>query len=316
MDTADISVVIDVYEMEEDIAAFIRAVSGMLHGSGQKVEYIIVDKGSHDATVLEALQIIDELHLCGKVIQNGDVGDGCALNTGLYRSSGTYVIFVRPSAFYHADLPELYDTAQKNGADIVYSLPTEEEKKAASRLHLYFRDGSEILLAFLSKKQELPLGGVLLRREFLFKNRILFDDDCTYGYEEEFLYRSMLATDSIYQAQTSCWKDRLYANHPARLKIEFSCFQKVDAMLRVLDDVKAYHKENKKLRELLEQEKIPATVLECVEMMLKSGRGYNAISRFTSSKGYIKYLKIGHLTSNGLKKKIFLWRNLPWMYKV
>ena len=134
MAKAALSVIIDVYEMEMDIPAFLRTVSSMMKESGEEIEYLIIDKGSGDHTVWEALKALKELGLNGKLLQNGEVPGGCALNTGIYRASGRYLVFIRPSEFYRAPFAKWLEEAQKFGAEIFYGLPAGQGKELESGL--------------------------------------------------------------------------------------------------------------------------------------------------------------------------------------
>ena len=319
MAKAALSVIIDVYEMEMDIPAFLRTVSSMMKESKEEIEYLIIDKGSGDHTVWEALKALKELGLDGKVLQNGEVPGGCALNTGIYRASGRYLVFIRPSEFYRAPFAKWLEEAQECGAEIFYGLPAEQAKEMESNLtekQPVPQDGCQVMTDTLSKGGELPLGCVLFHKDFLMKNRLTFSEDYSCGYQEAFLYQCLLhVCERIYFGGYDCRREPLYKNlGDSRIK-EFACFEKVDALVEIRDMMKNCGAGNKKMVELMEHQRLPSAVLECVETLLKSGRGYNAVSRYVQKHGYYQLLKSGHSTGRSLRKKIFVWKKLPWMYQ-
>ena len=168
----------------------------------------------------------------------------------------------------------------------------------------------------LSKGGELPIGCVLFHKDFLIKNRLTFSEDYSCGYQEAFLYQCLLyVRERIYFGGYDCRREPLYQNlGDSRIK-EFACFERVDALAEIRDMMKNCGAGNKKLVELMEHQRLPSAVLECVETLLKSGRGYNAISRYVQKHGYYQLLKSGHSTGSSLRKKIFVWKKLPWMYQ-
>ena len=72
---------------------------------------------------------------------------------------------------------------------------------------------------------------------------------------------------------------------------------------------------DKKVSALLWERRIPQAVMWCVDLLLREGNGYGAVQGMLKVGGYRKYLKCGSATPFELKKRIRLWKSLPWMYK-
>ena len=86
MVSTDISVIIPMRDLEQEIAGIVRSIADQV--ADLQVEYIIVDMGSTDHGVLEALSVIKESKLRGYVVQNGNGTIGAAFNTGIYKAAG------------------------------------------------------------------------------------------------------------------------------------------------------------------------------------------------------------------------------------
>lgn len=65
----------------------------------------------------------------------------------------------------------------------------------------------------------------------------------------------------------------------------------------------------------MRERRLPQAVMWCVDLLLREGNGYGAVQGMLKVSGYRKYLRCGANTPFELKKRIRLWRNLPWMYK-
>jgi len=90
----DISIVIPAFDERNKIAADIKAASAFLVSNRLTGEIIVVDDGSGDDTaeVAGAVEVIPPISL--KVIRlPGHRGKGCAIRTGVGKSSGEYVMF-------------------------------------------------------------------------------------------------------------------------------------------------------------------------------------------------------------------------------
>jgi len=103
-------------------AVFRQAIDSLHQQSLQGIEHILVDGASTDGT----LELIDEL--VGKrsdstVISEPDQGLYDAMNKGVSRGTGKYVIFLNSDDYYHDcnGLRTVYRTLERTGADYSYA---------------------------------------------------------------------------------------------------------------------------------------------------------------------------------------------------
>lgn len=304
----EISVIIPMCNMEEEIAGLIRSAAGQV--AGLSAEFLVVDMGSGDRSILRALTVIKEMKLRGCVVQNGSGTIGSAFNTGIYKAAGDYLTFLFPRRLYRDFIPEYFETAKANEADLVYGTPAEEKPRPGSST------GVETAIRLMQGKASLDIGALLLRRAFLLEQQVHFTEECTYGYAEEFILRALLHTDKVCQSPAKMQRDVIYELPEAKnTQVGIRCFERVEAMKRIFDVIKARHGTDEKLRECFLQQKMPDTVLSCVDLLLHEGLGYNATRGALRLKRYDRYLAPGKATGVSLRRQLATWRLVPWMYQ-
>lgn len=317
MQTTELSVIFPVRNIEREISGILRFTAAQT--AGRETEFIVVDMGSGDRTVLEAVQTIKELKLRGFVIQNGGGTVSAALNTGIQKSGGQYLSFIFARRLYSAFLSGYLDTAARVSADFVFGSVGEEDARAAERRlisrSIRMESGSEYMIKHLRGLLPIDISAVLVRRSFLTEKQIRFSDQCAYGYAEEFVFRCMLTAECVAQSPTILKRDTGYELHRGKQKPAGNAvFQHADAVLRVLDLAKS-RRVDPELIALLERQKLPLAVMNGVDVMLREGARYGTVREVLRAGGYDKLLTPGKQTENGLKRRILLWRLTPWLYK-
>jgi glycosyltransferase involved in cell wall biosynthesis len=311
-----LSIILPVKNIEQVIEGILRFAADQ--AESLEAEFIIVDMGSTDRTVLQAVQFIKSRKLRGFVIQNGDSTAAAALNTGLQKAVGDYVTFIFARRLYLNFIRGYLDTALRTEADFVYGCENEDEVRSAER-HLISRavrqpGGMSVLRGAVARTVKIDISAVLVSRKFLADNGISFTESCRYGYSEEFLYRCLLAAGQVAQAPTLIKRDGVFELKRGKQKpTGEAVFQRAEAMLRVLDAVRASGGDPELIR-LFEKEKLPEVILDCVDVMLREGNSYGAVKLYLRDAGYDGYLVPGRPMDRGLFKRILVWRTVPWMY--
>lgn len=318
MQLTELSIIIPVRNIEQEISGILRSVAAQ--ATGIEVEFIVVDMGSLDQTVLEAVQLIKELKLRGFVIQNGDGTVAAALNTGIKKSSGSYITFVFARRLYRDFIRGYLDTAAHTSADFVFGSVSEDHSHVSERRlsKKVFRQetGTQYIKNILKNNIHIDISAILLRRKFIIDKQIYFFDSCSHGYSEEFVFRCLLAANVIAQSPTVMRRDNIYELKRGKQKpVGRNIFQHTDAMLRIADIIRTNYQAETELVQLFEREKLPLTVMNGVDVMLKEGMGYNSIRGYLRVSGYGKFLVTGRQTDKALKRRVAVWNTIPWMYK-
>lgn len=316
MQQTQLSVIIPVKNIEQVIEGILRFTTDQVQSL--EAEFIIVDMGSTDRTVLQAVQFIKGRKLRGFVIQNGESTAAAALNTGLQKAVGDYVTFIFARRLYLNFIRGYLDTALRTGADFVYGCENEDEVRTAER-RLISRairqpGGLSVLRSAASRAVKIDISAVLISRKFLGDNGLSFYESCSYGYSEEFIYRCLLAAGQVAQSPTLIRRNGVFELKRGKQKpVGETIFQRAEAMLRVLDAVRAADVDPELIR-LLEKETLPEVILDCVDVMLREGSGYGAVKLFLRDAGYDRYLVPARRMDRKLLKRVVVWRTAPWMY--
>jgi len=283
-------------------------------------EFIIVDMGSSDRTVFQSVRLMKLRGLHGFVIQNGESDVSSALNTGIQKAEGRYITFVFARRLYEGFLPSYLEAAKRSQADFVFGCSGKEEAKAAERRNISSAirqpGGTEFLKDMLRKGAGADIAAVLVRHGFLQEKKILFHDGCSYGYAEEFICRCLLQASSVVQAPAV-----LQRNPQPELKrgkqkpVGKRIFQRTESALRVIDAVKTLCPNDAELLQLMERNRLPASVMSGVDIMLREGNSFQEVRSCLRNLGYDRFLSIGRQTEARLRNRIALWRTVPWLYR-
>ncbi|WP_312693083.1 glycosyltransferase family 2 protein, partial [Caproiciproducens sp.] len=169
MQVTKLSIIVPVRNVEQEISGVLRSIAAQ--AAGLEAEFIVVDMGSADKTVLEAVQLIKELKLRGFVIQNGDGTVAAALNTGLQKSGGDYITFIFARRLYRDFISGYLETAVRTAADFVFGSVSEEEAQAAERRliskAICKENGAQYLKSILNNTIHIDISAIMLRRRFL-----------------------------------------------------------------------------------------------------------------------------------------------------
>ena len=316
---AEVSIIIPVKNIEKEIPGILRSLIAQVEGL--EAEFIVVDMGSADETVLESVQMIKEYQLRGCVVQNGNGTVSSALNTGLQKAGGDYITFIFARRLYRDFIKGYHDTAVKTGADFVFGSVSELSAKQAERRTIHSSvvkkpAGADFVTDILNGTLYVDISAVMVSRRFLLERHIRFTDECANGYAEEFVYRCLLCSTNAVQSPTILKRDDVFElKRGKQANIGKAIFQHVEAMRRIEDIIRTDYRDNAELNQIFTGDKLPKTVLYCVDVLLREGSGNSSIQRCLKLRGYDKLLASSKITDPALKRKIFLWRRVPWMYK-
>lgn len=316
MANVDISVIIPSKNNKNFTAEIIKKTAE--ETKNIEVEFIVIDMNSTDNSILSALKTIKDSNLRGCVIQSGGSTMSSALNTGIFKSDGKYITFLYPKRLYKKYICDYYNTIEKENGDFVFSVPSSEKKypdPSASELNNI--SGTELITNIINSTVDIDFSAVMIKREFLLSNHIRFYEDCNYGYAEAFIFNTLLFNPKIVYANINLERNYIKdlnkdENLPATNN---NCFERVEAMIKVLETAGLNHKDNTRLISAFEYQKIPSAVMLCIDILLNEGFSYIAIKNSLHSKGYDELLKTSKLTPAKLKRRIIKWKTVPWLYK-
>lgn len=309
MQTPELSFILPVRDVEIELPGILRSIQEQVGDAA--AEWIVVDMGSEDQTVLRAVQYIKEERLNGFVIQNGRESVSAALNTGMQKAAGEYLTFVFARRLYSGYLASYIAAARATKADFLYG-----SAEPAAEGKLSETDNLSTVLQMVQGRQRIDIAALMVRKGFLKQQKLYFQESCRHGYSEEFMFCCLLSGAKTAKvpvllkrkSELELWRPKVV---PAGREI----FQAIEAMLRVQAVIENRCPENHELCDCFEEQKLPETVMNCVDILLREGLGYNAVRGYLRVEGYDRLLVQGKRTSRALRARIRLWKLLPWMYR-
>ena len=152
MPNIDVSFIFPCLNEEKTIAFCLQELQEVMQNTGINYEIIVSDNGSSDKSV----EIADSLGV--RVVKTKQRGYGAALKNGFANAAGKYIAFADIDGSYPLEfLPEMYETAEKNNADMVVAsrMKGKIENGAMPCLHRYL--GTPVLTFLIN----LLFGGKL-----------------------------------------------------------------------------------------------------------------------------------------------------------
>ena len=192
-----ISIVVPVYNVEKYLN---RCVNSLINQSYDNLEIILVDDGSHDSSpaICDYLAKKDDRI---KVIHKRNGGLSSARNAGIYIAKGKYIGFVDSDDDVESDMYEkMFSIAEQYNVDFVMS----DYKRIESDEHQYLKTldidkgyynrqkiinnvfPNLIMSENLEYGPLLSVWNCLYRREFLKKNRLVFDEKVRWSEDNIF----------------------------------------------------------------------------------------------------------------------------------
>lgn len=197
--TPKISVIMPVYNSEE----FLRmAVDSILNQTFEDFELILVDDGSKDnsGAICEEYAQKDARV---QVIHQENGGICAARNTGMKAAAGEYLAFIDNDDEYLPNLlEENYALAKEYNADVVkYGYQVEEtftdgfvdNRKQVAKQFTFITSESlaEYYIASKDSGAFNMIWNGIYRHSFLLENKISFNEQCKFGYED-WIFNSLL----------------------------------------------------------------------------------------------------------------------------
>ncbi|OCA53381.1 glycosyltransferase family 2 protein [Photorhabdus namnaonensis] len=279
-----VSIIIPAFNVEGVIE---DAINSVLNQTYRNIEIIIVNDGSTDGTI-DILDQLSQQHPNIMVFSQENRGISAARNVGLSQAKGDYVTFLDSDDTFESSFIE--SVLRKNSetkSDITFCLfkevyPGEKE--------IYSKDYCDLnKLAFnLLNFNYFGICCMLIKRNFLLENKILFDENLIVGedilfillcickakfsYTPEYLYNYFYRNDSIMNKK---WGVKNYMD-------EIQAWDKINQDM----DIK-YHKEDRVALMKKIKSKALSLKIQIMWKMLASKR-FDELSSFLSDFSYQK----------------------------
>lgn len=194
----DISIVVPVFNVENYIEKCIKSITQQ---DFKNYELILVDDGSEDESIRIAENVLfnTDLDYCIYKKKNGGVSS--ARNYGYLKANGNYIIFIDSDDVICANyLSMLYGVAIEKKADIaICNYRFVESQNISSQelscTNVYSRN--EFANRFLKRNIDFILPTMLIRKEILDKNKIIFNENTSFSEDQQYMWECILSSNTI-----------------------------------------------------------------------------------------------------------------------
>lgn len=194
----EISIVVPVFNVSKYIDKCIRSI---IKQDFQNFELILVDDGSEDESINIAENVLFNTNLDYRIYKKKNGGVSSARNYGYVKANGNYVVFIDSDDVICTNyLSMLYDAIIETKADISicnYRFVETQDISAdeLSCTNVYSID--EFANRFLKRNIDFILPTMLIKKEILDKNEILFNENTSFSEDQQYMWECILSSDMI-----------------------------------------------------------------------------------------------------------------------
>ena len=203
-----ISVIVPCYNLENYIENTIRSV---LNSSHHDIELLLINDGSTDNTLNIIKQYEASDHRV-KIINKKNEGVSSARNMGIKASTGEYIYFLDGDDSIKGDLFEVALKVFKGnneidifsfGFDIVNENDIQLKNYSFQKYHNRKFTNEDFLNLFFTKKLRQHICSLIVKKEVLINNQIIFSQDVSYSEDQEVQVKILLNSHFIYYNATA-----------------------------------------------------------------------------------------------------------------
>lgn len=186
-----LSIIIPCYNVQDFI---LKTLSSVLSQTYSCYEIIIVDDGSYDSTYEIVYNRLQNLPNC-KIIKKINGGVSSARNVGLHHAVGKYVYFLDGDDIIEENFIE---SIKLNLQDEDITLVGYSKEIINHKKQLYLPSKSKnYIKEYLSGKLYICMSSIILKKDFLVENSIIFDENTHYSEDREFIAKALYKAKQI-----------------------------------------------------------------------------------------------------------------------
>lgn len=200
-----VSVIVPVYQVEKYIKNCMKSIKNQ---SFKDFELILVNDGTKDNSIENALSVIRDSDILYRVIDKENGGLSSARNAGVNAARGEWMVFVDSDDVLAEDyLKQLYEAGSKSGLDVsIANIQTVNEtelfKKPKYLTNPEVMQKQVLLDSFLVRKISIVVTVIMIKREAFIANNLWFDESIRFGEDAHFYWRLLLSQEKIVYNKT------------------------------------------------------------------------------------------------------------------
>jgi|GEM_PF-873744 len=202
-----LSIIIPAYNVENYIETTLRSVLDQID---QEIELIVIDDNSTDNTRI----IIDRIYKEYKedkfriILSKDNNGVSYSRNVGIENSEGQYIYFLDGDDYLSDRFVQSIKFETHNSDNDIIAFAYNTVLPNGNILHEYFKrfkieqisstwSGVDALRSIINRKLTINSCSAIYKKEFLLRNKLMFEIGCTNGEDQEFIYKSLSNAQKI-----------------------------------------------------------------------------------------------------------------------
>lgn len=204
----EISVIVPVYNVEKYISNFIKSI---INQTFKDFELVLVNDGSTDNSIEIAKKELTNTNINYKIIDKKNGGQSSARNVGIRNAKGNWIVIPDSDDALQKDyLKLMYEQTKKENIELILCDINDvtdenifEETKRNNQLDE--KSGKEFFVDFFMHKISIGPYSLMIRKEILQKNKILFNENSRYSEEFTFICDVLYSSKKVIHI-----KEKLY----------------------------------------------------------------------------------------------------------
>lgn len=248
-----VSVIIPIYNVEKYIANTIKSVCAQ---SWRKIEVILVDDGSEDASLDIAIkQLQHMIDIPYTVVRQKNLGQGVARNAGVEKASGEWLLFLdSDDVLQDTALERLLSVALRDSCDFVFSdfqkvsIGSEFQNIAYDHGEKIL-SGAELQWKFLVRLASVIASGTLYNKKWYEDHQLEFSN-VRFSEDQHFLWQAIVNANRVGHVSVTLYNyltrpnSIMTASRGEQLKTAYIVFselqKKLEQDIRTIPEVKKW----------------------------------------------------------------------------
>lgn len=188
-----ISVIVPVYNVEEYLSICLNSI---LNQTFTNYELLLINDGSSDNSGAICNEFAKKDQRI-KVVHQENVGVSSARNKGISIADGEYLCFIDADDWIEINyLSTMIEDTIKFNTDFLFSGYVIHDcfRKTKKKIHPNKSEGigKFVFSNIINSLTSIPLWTCLIKKSVILKNKILFNELCKYGEDQEFILKALL----------------------------------------------------------------------------------------------------------------------------
>lgn len=228
----DISVIVPVYNCEKYLE---QCVLSLVNQSKKELEIILIDDGSTDQSS-EICERLQNNYQRVVAVHQKNGGVAAARNTGLQYARGKYIGFVDADDYVDSKMYQImFSDMIDNHVDLIVGSIIKikpDGSQTTETFEFTFGSSVNLLIEYLNTDLFIACNRCLFKKQIIDNNRIAFTSQRKTGEDQEFVYRYMMHSETIFNSKQASYFYRVMENS-TMFQASYLHFDNIEAMVAI-----------------------------------------------------------------------------------